>query len=132
MAFLASGPLVSSRILSVNLAIISNFGVSGFSTKRMRFNSDGVGCGGEPGAAARSGRRRIAPPQSAAVPAGTAAQKTLEPDLKSGLDGLTEVVRLSGLDAVIDKGCKGVVDLRVEADINQRGIAAGIGCIDNK
>jgi hypothetical protein len=48
--------------LPVNLAIISNFGVSVFSIKRMRFNSDGVGCGGEQGAAARPGRRRIATP----------------------------------------------------------------------
>ena len=76
MAFPASGPLASSRILSVNAAIISNFGVSVFSTKPMHRNSDGVGCGGEHGAAARPGRRRIAHTPSSSGAAGTAAPLT--------------------------------------------------------
>ena len=51
MAYHASGPLVSSRILSVNSAIISNFGLSVFSAEPVCPDSDGVGCGrdhGEP------------------------------------------------------------------------------------
>jgi len=73
MVFPVSGHRDSSRNLPVNLAIISNFGVSVFSTKPMRLNSDGVGCGGEQGAAARPGRRRIAPPPTRRGAAGTAA-----------------------------------------------------------
>jgi len=73
MAFLANTPPGSSRSLSVRLAIIFNFGVSVFLTKRMRFNSDGVGCGGEHGGRSptRSQAHSRTHPRSGA--AGTAA-----------------------------------------------------------
>ena len=68
MAFPASGPLASSRSLPANLAIISNFGVSVFSTKPMRLNSDGVGCGGEDGGRSPTRSQAHSPIRPAAVP----------------------------------------------------------------
>ncbi len=64
MAYPDNGLRVSSKNLSVSLGIISNFAGSDFSTRRMPLNSDGVGCGGAVGAAARLGRERIAQPVS--------------------------------------------------------------------
>ena len=69
MAFPASGPLVSSRNSPVSLAIIYNFGDSVFSTKPMRLNSDGVGCGGESRSRSPTRSQAHSPtPNPAAVP----------------------------------------------------------------
>jgi hypothetical protein len=68
MAFHVNMPLGSNRNLPVNWAIISNFAASGFWTALANDFRDGAGGGGETGAAARPGRRRIARTHPAAVP----------------------------------------------------------------
>jgi hypothetical protein len=56
-----------------NKGLISNFGVSVFSTKRMRVNSDGVGCGRESRGRSPTRSQAHSPHTNRSGAAGTAA-----------------------------------------------------------
>ena len=76
MTFLASGPLSSSRNLSVSSGITSSFGASVFATSPMRCLRDGAGCGRGHRGRSPARSRAHSPTQPRSGAAGTAALLT--------------------------------------------------------
>ena len=55
-----------------------------------------------------------------------------KPDLYTGLDGLAEIVALTGLDGIIREHREAVGNLPIKADIDQRGFPARVGGVDHE